>query len=61
MKSYFSAINTATELCNMPDPRLRPTEFIAWAEGICELIADIYGRDYDHVYEDLRDHLGITI
>ncbi len=57
MKSYWQAIESATESGNMPDPMTRPGLFIPWAEYICQLIADIYDRDYDQVTEDLQEKL----
>ena len=59
MKSYQSAIQTATELCNMPNPEKYPGDFIEWSEDICELIADIYDKDFETVVEDLQDKLGL--
>lgn len=57
MKSYRRALETATELCNMPDPQYKPALFITWAEDICELLGSIYEVDYDQVSNDLRDKL----
>ena len=59
MKSYYQAINAATELGNMPDPSTNPGKFIYWGEDICALLADIYGRSYDEVTEDLSEALGL--
>lgn len=60
MKSYYNALNAATELCNMPDPETAPGKFITWAEDICELIASIYERDYEQVCEDFQEALGLV-
>lgn len=57
MKSYWQALQAATELCNMPEPNSKPAKFIEWAEDICELISSIYEHDYDQVSEDLREKL----
>lgn len=62
MKSYYSALKSATELCNMPDPESSAkaaTEFIKWSEDICELLANIYERDYDSVVLDLQERLSL--
>lgn len=59
MKSYYQAIQTASELGNMPDALSSPAKFIIWAEDICELIADIYSRSYDEVTQDLSERLGL--
>lgn len=48
--SYYSALNKATELAPSID---RPTEFIRWAEDICELLSYIYSTDYEQTTEDL--------
>ena len=48
--SYYSALNQAAELA----PSIsRPTEFIHWAEDICQLLSYIYSQDYNEVTEDL--------
>lgn len=57
MKPYWQAITSASELGNMPDPHSKPGAYIIWAEDICQLISDIYQRDYDEVCNDLRDEL----
>lgn len=59
MISYYQALATATALINMPNPEAHPGKFIEWSEDICELIADIYNKDYDDVVVDLQEHLGI--
>ena len=59
MKSYYSAISAATELCNMPHPETDPSKFIFWSEDICELLGSIYNVDYDQVVEDLQEKLGL--
>ena len=48
--SYYSALSKAVDLA--PDIN-KATEFIKWAEDICELITYIYSKDYDEVTEDL--------
>lgn len=48
--SYYSALSKATDLA--PDIN-KPTEFIKWAEDICELISHIYSKDYYEVTENL--------
>ena len=48
--SYYSALNQAAELAPSID---RPTEFIKWADDMCQLLAYIYSQDYDDVTEDL--------
>lgn len=59
MKSYRKALNAAVSLCNMPDPNLYPAKFMRWAEDICELLAEIYDRDYDQVTEDMQERLDL--
>lgn len=50
--SYFSAISHAADL----SPSLSvPSEFIRWAEDICELISYIYNVPYETVTEDLHN------
>lgn len=58
MKSYYQALDTATVLVNMPNPETYPSKFIEWSEDICELLAEIYERDYDDVTVDLQERLG---
>lgn len=48
--SYYSALSKAADLA--PDIN-KPTEFIKWAEDMCELISHIYSKDYDEVTEAL--------
>jgi len=48
--SYRSALTCATELA---PPVEKATEFIRWAEDICQLLCHIYGRAYDDVTEEL--------
>jgi hypothetical protein len=59
IKSYYNALQEATELVNMPDPESSPARFIQWSEDICQLISSIYGIDYDQVTEDLQEKLNL--
>lgn len=59
MKSYYKALDAATLLVNMPNPQAYPSKFIEWSEDICELIAEIYNKDYGDVVEDLQERLGL--
>jgi hypothetical protein len=58
--SYHSVIEHAASLHPSMD---RPTEFIRWAEDICELISFTFYVDYEIVTEDLfaaaREAAGI--
>lgn len=49
---YTSAITKAVQLAPSVS---RPTEFIRWAEDICELITYIYSKEYATVTQDLVD------
>jgi hypothetical protein len=57
MKSYYSALTSAAQLTNMPDPNTKPGLYITWAGVVCQLLSDIYARNYDEVCNDLRDKL----
>lgn len=59
IKSYYSALQAATELVNMPDPESSPAKFIKWSEDICQLISYIYEVDYDQVTIDLQEKLNL--
>lgn len=59
MKSYYQALDAVTVLVNMPNPEIYPGKFIEWSEDICELLADIYNKDYDDVVVDLQERLGL--
>lgn len=48
--SYYSALSKAVDLA--PDIN-KPTEFIKWAEDVCELLSHIYSVDYYEVTEAL--------
>lgn len=51
MKSYHSVIDYLAELA--PDIELNPRKFISWAEDICDLLSNIYNKEYDDVTFDL--------
>lgn len=48
--SYYNALDKAADLA----PNInKPTEFIKWAEDMCEILSHIYSRDYTEVTEAL--------
>lgn len=49
-KSYKSTILHLGEMSPTLD---KPTQFIAWAEGMAGTICFIYNKDYDTVTEDI--------
>lgn len=60
MRSYREAINwAANNSLNMPNPDKFPGKFIEWSEDICGIIAEIYGKDFNNVVEDLQEVLGL--